>query len=185
MPSTSGSINYIEYFDIPVLTKIQGEPTSDSLILIKRELKANASSVYSNLSGGTHGHLFLVISPTQFNLISNAAFVRPLHPGPITIPNGTTAAMSVVVKDRYNEQLRLFGGVNGVGKALISQIVSAINAEFLIALRNRATDEIPGPVHLVLDYLKDTYGKVTPQLLKSDRTCMKRSDEAALERRLN
>ena len=107
--------------------------------------------------------------PTQFNLLANAAFIRPLHSGPLTIPDGTTSAMSVVVKDQYNEQLRLFREVNGVKKALISQIVSAINAEFLTELRNRATNAIPGPVHLFLDYLKDTYGKVTPQLLDKKR----------------
>ena len=128
MPSTSGIINYRESFEIPVLTKIQGEPTADSLILLKRELKAKASSFYSNIGGGTHGHLFLVISPTQFNLLPNAAFVRPLHPGRLTIPNGTTAAMSVVIKDQYNEQIRLFREFNVVEKALISQIVSATNA---------------------------------------------------------
>ena len=102
MSSTSGSINYRESLEIPVLTKIQGGPTADSLILLKRELKVNASSVYSNIGGLTHGNLFLVISPTQYNLLSNAAFIRPLHPDTITIPNGTTASMSVVVKDQYN-----------------------------------------------------------------------------------
>ena len=165
MTSTSGRINYRKSLDIPVLTKMQGEPTADSLILLRRELKANASSVYSNIGGGTHGHLFLVISPTQFNLLSNAAFIKPLHPGPLTIPKDTTAAMVVVVKDQYNEQILLFREVNGVEKALISQIVSAINAAFLTLLRNRATNAIPGTVHPVLDYLNDTYGKFTPQLL--------------------
>ena len=97
MPSTSGIINYRESFEIPVLTKIQGESTVDSLILIKLELKANTSSFYSNIGGGTHGHLFPVIPPAQFNLLSNAAFIRPLHPNPLTIPIGTTAAMSVVI----------------------------------------------------------------------------------------
>ena len=116
MPSASGSINYRESFEIPVLTKIQGEPTADSLILLKRELKSNASSVYSNIGGGTHGHLFLVIYPTQFNLLSNSAFIRPLHPVLLTIPNGTTDAMIVVIKEHYNEQLRLFREVNGVKK---------------------------------------------------------------------
>ena len=129
MPSTGGSINYREYFEIPFLTKIQEEPTTDLLILIKRELKVNASSVYSNLGGGTHGNLFLVISPTQFNLLSKSAFIRPLHPGPLTIPNGTTTAMTVFVKDQYNEQLRLLREFNGVEKALISQIVFAINVD--------------------------------------------------------
>ena len=69
-----------------------------------------------------------VISPTKFNLLSDAAFIRTLHPGPLTIPNGTTADMIVAVKDQYNEQLCLFRKVNGVEKALISQIVSEINA---------------------------------------------------------
>ena len=128
MPSTSGSINYIESFEIPVLTKIQGEPTADLLILLQLELKANASSVYSNLGGGTYGHLFLVIPPAQYNLLSNTVFTRPLRPGPLTIPIVTTSAMIVVVKDQYNEQLCLFREINGVEKALISQIVSAINA---------------------------------------------------------
>ena len=43
--------------------------------------------------------------------------------------------------------------------------MSTINAKFLTALINRATNAIPGPVHLVLDSLNNTYGKVTPQLL--------------------
>ena len=143
------------------------------LILLKRELKVNASSVYSNICGGTHGHLFLFISPTQFNLLSNTAFIRPLHPGSLTIPNSTTASMSVVVKYQHNEQLRLFREVNGVEKMLISHIVSTINAEFLTALINRATNAIPGPVYLVLDYLKDTYGKFIPKLLDKKETLLR------------
>ena len=81
--------------------------------------------------------------------------------------------MSDVIKDQYNEHLRLFREINGVEKALISQIVSAINAEFLTELRNRATNAIPGPVHLVLDYLKDIYGKVTHQLLDEKETLLR------------
>ena len=81
--------------------------------------------------------------------------------------------MSVVIKDQYNEKLHLFREINRVEKALISQIVSVINAEFLTALRNCATNAIPGPVHLVLDYLKDTYVKVTPQLLDKKETLLR------------
>ena len=80
--------------------------------------------------------------------------------------------MSVFIKDQHSEQLSLFREVNGVGKALISQIVSAINAKFLTALMNRATNAIPGPVHIVLDYLKDTYVKFTLQLLDETDTLL-------------
>ena len=58
-------------------------------------------------------------------------------------------------------------------KSLISQIVSAINAELLTALRNIATNAIPGPMHLVLDYLKETYGKFTPQLIDEKETLLR------------
>ena len=51
--------------------------------------------------------------------------------------------------------------------------MSAINAEFLTALRNCATNEIPGPVHLVLDYLKYTYGKINPQLIDKKETLLR------------
>ena len=51
--------------------------------------------------------------------------------------------------------------------------MSAINAEILNTLRNRATNSIPGPVHLVLDYLKYTYVKVTPQLLNYKETVLR------------
>ena len=81
--------------------------------------------------------------------------------------------MIVVIKDQYNGQLRLFRKVNRVEKSLISQILSAINAEFLNALINLATNAIPEPVHLILDYLKDTYGKFTPQLLYKKETLLR------------
>ena len=80
-----------------MLTKIHGESNADSLIVLQRELKANASSIYSNLGGATHGHLFLVIPPAQFNLLTNTPFVRPNHPGMFTVPLRSTAAMSAVL----------------------------------------------------------------------------------------
>jgi hypothetical protein len=58
-------INYREtYFEFPELTKLQGEPDSASLFKLHNELKANAQSVYSNLSNGAHGailHLYLAM----------------------------------------------------------------------------------------------------------------------------
>ena len=47
-------------FHYPILMKIEGEPTYATLITLKEELTANASSVDSNLGGGDHGYLGLV-----------------------------------------------------------------------------------------------------------------------------
>jgi hypothetical protein len=44
-------INYREtYFEFPELTKVRGEPTSESLFKLRNELKANAKSVPTPIS---------------------------------------------------------------------------------------------------------------------------------------
>ena len=45
-----------------MLTKIQGIPTHEPLRRIKNEIKANAASVPSDLGGGVHGHLGLILT---------------------------------------------------------------------------------------------------------------------------
>jgi hypothetical protein len=68
----SNGINYREtYFEFPELTKIHGEPTSESLFKLRNELKANAQSVYSHLSDGAHGHLALVLSDAHYAILTN------------------------------------------------------------------------------------------------------------------
>ena len=60
---TSNGINYRDtFFEFPDLTKIHGEPDSELLYKIRNELRANAKSVYSNLSDGAHGHLALLMT---------------------------------------------------------------------------------------------------------------------------
>ena len=41
------NIDYVKtYFQIPILTKIHGEPTFETLCVVFNELKANAGDVY-------------------------------------------------------------------------------------------------------------------------------------------
>ena len=103
---TVNGINYREtFFEFLDLTKIHGEPDSESLYKIRKngELRANAKSVYSNLSDGAHGHLALVMTATQYGLVSNMQFVRPVHPGTLLIPPATTTAQSQVLREHHKD----------------------------------------------------------------------------------
>ena len=163
----STGINYRDtYFEFPELTKLQGEPTCASLFLLRNELKANAQAVHSNLSDGVHGHLALVLSDAQYALITPIAFIRPAHPGTLTIPDGTTAAMSTAIKEAHREQLRLFREIQGVEKALIQQIVQAVGAPYLSSIRDRATNSLRGTVYEIYNHLQTVYGRVSPQMLE-------------------
>ena len=58
---TLGTVDYAtSYFKYKTPTPIQGTPTNKTLKRLKTELRANASSVESDLGGGNHGYLGLV-----------------------------------------------------------------------------------------------------------------------------
>ena len=60
-------IDYVlTYFPVKTPTLVRGEPTYNDFKRIKTELRANASSVGSNLGGGNHGHLFLVLTDAEY-----------------------------------------------------------------------------------------------------------------------
>jgi hypothetical protein len=136
------------YFEYPELAKVHGEPTSKSLIKLRNELKANVQSVYSNLSDGAHGrHLALVLNAAQYGLITNQPFIRPAHPGStLVVPANTTGRMATVLKEDHHEQLRLFHEVQGIKKALVQQIVQAIETPCLAAICDRNSNSLMGTV---------------------------------------
>jgi hypothetical protein len=166
-PPPVSAKNYREtYFEFPELTKLQGESNPESLYKLHNELKANAQEVTSRLSDRVHGHLALVLSDTQYALLTNQPFVRPVHPGRLTIPQPTSNAMATVMKVEYEEAVRLFCEVQGVEKALIQQIVQAITAPYLSSIRDQTTNSLGGTVYEILTHLQDVYGRVSPQILE-------------------
>ena len=86
-----GAINYrATHFPYKDLTPIRGKPNADLLLNLMNKLKTNSRSVLSNLGGGAHRHLSLIMSPADYATISNSPFLRPNHPGPLVIPPNTT-----------------------------------------------------------------------------------------------
>ena len=75
------ALNYREtHFPHAELTKIIGQPTYSSLHTLCIQLKANAMSVHSNLGGGRHGHLGLLLTNQAYALLSLIPYVRPPYP---------------------------------------------------------------------------------------------------------
>ena len=88
---TNPNIDYTSTnFEYATLTKIHGIPTYEPLRQIKNEMKANAASLSCDLGGGAHGHLGLMLSPPEYTNVSVTPYVRPVHPGTLVIPAGTS-----------------------------------------------------------------------------------------------
>ena len=159
-----------QYFQHPELTRIQGEPTTSSLITLQNEVKTNAMTVHATLGGGNHGHLGLVLSPAEYAQIPNTApYVRPAHPGAFNIAINATQFQIIQTRETHHENLRRFNESNAVERTLLQQIVAAIEPRFLTALRDDNTQRIERTIPEVFQYLFDTYGDVTIEELKQMR----------------
>ena len=164
MTSPFNNVDYANTcFEYPTLIKIHGAPTFQTLSTLKNQLKANAQSVVScNLGGGAHGHLGLVLTPTEYLTVSNTAYETPILPV-LTIPRNTDAADAVRRRDAHLEKVRLFREVNDVKKALIRQIVASIDGTYLDELRNENTNTIQKTIPEILSYLFENFADVSAQ----------------------
>ena len=84
------TINYKEKMTHTECDRIIGKPTYDTILNLENQIIAKTNCTSTSLGGGAHRYLGLAKSPTQYALISATAFVRPPHPGVLTItPDGT------------------------------------------------------------------------------------------------
>ena len=96
------------YFSHPTLLKIHREPTYSSLNILKQELKANVSRVTSDLGGGVHRHLGLILTPAEYQLVLVDVYARPLHPGVLNIVSGVTHHETNRFTLHHTEEVHIF-----------------------------------------------------------------------------
>ena len=132
------NINYKDtLFNQANHTSIRGKPTFETLHKLRNEIKANAKSVYSNLGGGAHGHLGLVLTKAQYTLILTTSFVYLTHPVQLIIPDGTTTLANSNIWISHTEKVCLSRKVTGVEQDLLRQIVVTVEESYLTDIRNR------------------------------------------------
>ena len=160
------------HFEYPELTKVHDCPTYDSLRKIKNELKTNAARVSSDLGGGWHGHLGLVLTPAEYALILAIPYTRPVHPGPLELPvgAGVTNLQREIARDTHKENLRVYREVVDLEKALLKLLVQALPDLYTKSFRNEHSNSIITPISDVLTSLIQTYGRVTDSELQDATT---------------
>ena len=154
----STNVDYVNiYFEYPNLTKIHGNPSYDTLRELKKQLKANASSVTSDLGGGANGHLGLVCTTAEYESVSVLPYLVPLHPGVLIIPPNTTQYAATILREDHKSSLRILREKIDVQKALTKKIVQTVDAKYLNSLRNCMTKTINIDVHDILAHLMSHY----------------------------
>ena len=64
------------------VTKIHGQPTSQNLTNLEKEIIAILANIPTTLGGGNHGHVGVIMDPTDYLTLSGGiAFNTPVNPG--------------------------------------------------------------------------------------------------------
>jgi hypothetical protein len=129
-------------FPYPVLTKLgttNMDPTFESLQVMQVQLKANAASIHYDRGNGINGRLALTITLADYALrsIDHVAFTPSMnHPDvPAHLVNAT-ATKIVEDKRAHAHQQHEFDHCHNVDKTLHSQLITAMPAIYIAALRD-------------------------------------------------
>lgn len=166
--------NYREtFFQHADLTPVRGEPKNDTVKILINECSANAQTVHSNLGGGAHGHLGLVLMPLKYDTIATGTpYTRPTYPGALVIPPGTTNVQAQMMREQHQQDLHAFHETEAVHNALVQQVVKAVEPMYLKALRNPVTQAFILPLNEILHHLMTVYGKLNPKMLRVTKNAL-------------
>ena len=155
------------YFPYNTPTPINGEPSYKALKKLKNELRANASSVDSDLGGGDHGYLGLVLDETEYaRIVPDHPFIAPDFPGVLRIPPGTETVDALNYRENHRQNISLYRECREVERALMRHITTAVEPKYIDSLKNEDTDLVEEDISTVLDFLFTHYGKVPTREVK-------------------
>ena len=107
-----------------------------------------------------YGHLGLLISDTRYATLSATAFVNPINPGPFNPTVQGTGAHIETAKYVWLDTKFTFELCQATKKALIAQVVDAVDATYLAALQNVNTSRFGDSVRSLTQHLYSTHGRI-------------------------
>jgi len=161
------------YFRYETLTKIKGEPDLETLMVLRRQIYANAAAV-PNVHHGKLGFLGLVMSREEYARHTNIPFERP---GPVQ------KVLSLDVEDtQYNElqqrerqyqreqAYEYMTECKQLETTILDQICEAIDEVYILAHMDPMTGLVTCTIPDLIHYLFDTYGYISPVELEMKRS---------------
>ena len=165
----------IAKFRIKKLTKIEGEPTYETISKVSHELYTNAATLSSPLGGGQHGHIGMVMKPALYATLSATPYVEPVAPS--LTPNFDptqiyTEIQRQQLRDDHAHQVKTFTEHNNMDAALQQLLTEAVEELYLSAKCNRFTGYLGVTTRDLLDHLLERYGNITAADLQANKDAM-------------
>ena len=157
----------IEGFPYSTIEKHTGEPNYHSIKEVERKLIKNASSYPSELGGGNHGYLGLILKPEKYALVTGHTFTPHPNPGSIpTFPEHPTQPQIAQISATHKEALRLWREQHTLIKAIKKQLTNVYEPKHLKEIEDTYTGFNNISIQDIITYLFDRFGDVTPNELE-------------------
>ncbi|KAG7372531.1 hypothetical protein IV203_018674 [Nitzschia inconspicua] len=149
------------------LTPIIGRPTAPAIILMTKEIFANAKSVPSKY--GSHGHLALVMTTADYTARAGQAYTAPTFPiRPTHVASATTAQINNANQD-YADAVSAYDKHISVQQNLKQQILNAVEPIFTKNLDDKIHGYADVTPQELLTHLTTKYGTITDTDLEDNR----------------
>ena len=163
MTSANSIISNFLFPNLTPISKITAEPTFQSAQTACTKLNINLESIFTQLGGGIHGPLALVMTNAKYtSTTSIVAFFVPINPDIAPIHSDTSTMAQIYDTTRiHGENHRAFQLYHNLDKALRNHIIKATPSTFLQELQDPIL--ILGKViclQMLMNFHK-TYGKIT------------------------
>jgi hypothetical protein len=157
-------------FPHPVLTAIVGKPTARTIKQLRKEIYANARSVYSARGGGIHGHLGITMTVATYTVRAGQPFQEPAHLGPKpAYPAAANTAQIGATNRAYDHHLEEFRTYSAIKENIRQQILTAIAPVYYKALEDDTFGYSDVTIIALLNHLSATYGTITQADLITNR----------------
>lgn len=158
-------------FPHPTLTPIVGKPSLATLTRLKSELYTNAMVTESELGGGNHGYLALVMSPLEYALqLGTIPFIEPINPGAQAAhPAAATAPQMTEANRRHDYAVAKYTEFKAINNQLKLQLIAAVHATYIAILRDPIFGLANVEARTIIVHLMDTYGTCTIEDLEANR----------------
>jgi hypothetical protein len=119
-------------FPHPILPTVQGEPDYQTIHATRKFLQSNSRAINTHLSGGTLGHLGLIISDAAYAMMAPTTneeptlWVTPNAPGRAPAATDGTAAQISAARHQWEEYVQTYRTCTSVQQALKKQIISVL-----------------------------------------------------------
>jgi len=152
-------------FPHPELTQLlshEETPNHASLLLLHKELNANAMSVPSIRGSGQHGHLILTINAATYLALGAIAFDIPQHPGAAPVHPAQSTATAITERNRQHlADLKEFQTYSSVEASLKKLLIAAVPDTYIDALSDDQFGYATTTTFGLLQHLDTTYGTIT------------------------